>query len=55
MGVRVGDSHVGPAVADMASVKDLGLIFLGHGNPAVPPDLGYVVAEPGNFKLEDVA
>src|SRR5215469_4069980 len=55
MGVRVGDSHVSPAVADMASVQDLGLILLGHGHPAVRSDLGYIVAEPGNFKPEDVA
>ncbi|MGO9144643.1 MAG: type II toxin-antitoxin system RelE/ParE family toxin [Streptosporangiaceae bacterium] len=54
--VRVGvrDPHVGPSVADVAAVEHLGLIGLCDGHPAVPSDLGRVVGEPHNLKVEQV-
>lgn len=52
--VRIGiaDSYVGPAMADVAAVQGLRLIRLRDGNPAIPPDLGGVIAKPDNLQLE---
>ena len=50
--IGIGDSYVGPAMADVAAVQGLRLIRLRDGNPAIPSDLGGVVAEPDNLQLE---
>jgi hypothetical protein len=53
--VGVGDSHVGPAVADVAAVQGLRLIRLGHRHSVVPSDLSDVVAEPDDLQPEDIS
>lgn len=55
VGVGVGNSHIGPAMAGVAAVKHLRLVRLGHGNPAVPSDLGCISTEPHDLKAEHVA
>ena len=52
--VRIGieDPYVGPAMADVAAMQGLRLIGLRHSHPAVPSDLGDIVAEPDDLQLE---
>src|SRR5450755_741261 len=42
-------------MAGVAAVKHLRLVRLGHGNPAVPSDLGCIITEPHDLKAEHVA
>jgi hypothetical protein len=42
-------------MADVAAVQGLWLIRLRHGNPAVPSDLGDVVAKPDDLQLDTSA
>jgi hypothetical protein len=46
--IRIGDSYVRPAIADVAAVQDLRPIRLRHGYCAVPSHLGGAVAKPGD-------
>lgn len=52
--VGVIDPNVGPTVTNVAAVEQLRLILLRHGDSAVPPNFGCVIADPHDLKPEHV-